>query len=70
MNKIIVEITSVPDRENLVAEIWHQEYLIAEVSREKEDLKIEFNTIHGQKLPLDEFLEALILAKNRLADKA
>jgi hypothetical protein len=70
MNKIIVEITSVPDRENLVAEIWHQEYLIAEVSREKEDLKIEFYTIHGQKLPLDEFLEALILAKNRLADKA
>jgi hypothetical protein len=66
MNKIKVEIASVPDRENLVAEIWYNESLIAEVNLEQKDLNIEFYTSHGQVLPFDELLEALIKAKDNL----
>lgn len=42
MNKFRIEISSVPDRENLVAEVWFNEVLVAEINQETRELKIEF----------------------------
>jgi hypothetical protein len=67
MNKMKVEITSVPDRENLVAEIWFDENLIAEVYQENEVLNVEFYISPGMALPFEEFQEALKIAKDKLA---
>lgn len=66
MNKMKVEITSVPDRENLVAEIWFNETLIAEVNQEQEVLKVEFYTSSGVSIPFEELQEALKIAKDKL----
>mgnify|MGYP006879916913 CR=1 FL=1 len=38
MSKLKIEISSVPDRENLVAEIWHNEILVAEINQETKNL--------------------------------
>lgn len=70
MNKIRIEIASVPDRENLVAEIWFNESLIAEINQEQNDLKIEFYASKNQSLPFDELLEALIKAKDKLIENS
>lgn len=34
MSKFKIEITSVPDRIHIVAEIWYEEILLAEVNHE------------------------------------
>ena len=41
MKRFSIEITSVPDRKNLVAEIWFGENLVAEVNHESDYLEIE-----------------------------
>lgn len=66
MSKFKIEITSVPDREKLVAEIWFGEELIAEVNQEEEKLKITL--YNNQKLffQFADFLSALDEAKRKL----
>ena len=66
MNKFIVEISSVPDRENLVAEIWYNETLVAEINQEKEQLEIELYQSERITFELEDFLEILITAKKEL----
>ncbi|CAL2083227.1 hypothetical protein [Tenacibaculum sp. 190524A05c] len=64
-----IEIASVPDREYLVAEIWDDNILIAEVNQEKLDLTIEFY-FNKDKIKLEYdyelFIETLIRAKELL----
>ena len=36
MSKFNIELSSVPDRENLVAEIWYENKMVAEVNKETE----------------------------------
>jgi hypothetical protein len=69
--RLTVEIASVPDREALVAEIWDNDRMIAEINRERDDqLTLEF---YGSKdgvaarVPLNEFVAAVIAAKERLS---
>ena len=42
MSKFNIELSSVPDRENLVAEIWYEKKMVAEVNKETEKIVIEF----------------------------
>jgi hypothetical protein len=67
MNKFKIEIASVPDREHLVAEIWHNEILIAEISQEDEKLEIELYQFEKITFEFEEYLNALNSAKKKLA---
>ena len=68
MSKLEIIITSVPDRENLVAEIWHEEKMLAEVSNENGTIFIELYEGRHIILPLDEFLNVFKEAKRILSD--
>lgn len=67
---LIVEIASVPDRDNLVAEIWCDVNMVAEVSVIEKIYKIEVypNPIEGVwRFNLAELIEALNIAQSRLS---
>jgi hypothetical protein len=66
MSKFNIEISSVPDRENLVVEIWYNEILVAEINQETEKLEIEFYLNGKIAFELDEFLETLEIAKREI----
>jgi hypothetical protein len=68
MSKFKIEISSVPDRENLVAEIWHNELLIAEINQENEILEIELYQSEKITFGLEEFLAILNSAKKELIE--
>jgi len=68
MSEFKIEISSVPDRENLVAEIWHNELLIAEINQENEILEIELYQSEKITFGLEEFLDILNSAKKELIE--
>jgi hypothetical protein len=61
-----VLITSLPDREKLVAEIWVDNVQIVEINQENDELEIEFCNLKGKKLNFNEFISALDLAYEKL----
>jgi len=66
---MIVEITSMPDRDSLVAEIWLDDAQVAEVSREESGVQIEVYPLPGGapwKVDVDEFNRAIKAAIDRL----
>lgn len=67
MNNFSIEISSVPDREYLVAEIWFNDTLVAEINQEKQELELEiyceFKKIN---LPFNDFLIILQNARDKL----
>ena len=69
MSKFNVELSSVPDRENLVAEIWYEKKMVAEVNKETEKFVIEFCLDEKISFMLDEFLEVLENAKRRILER-
>lgn len=69
MSKFNIELSSVPDRENLVAEIWYENKMIAEVSKESEKPVIEFYFVGKVSFVLDEFFEVLENAKRRIIER-
>ncbi|MBQ0738835.1 hypothetical protein [Aquimarina celericrescens] len=69
MRKFKIEITSVPDREELVAEIWEGDTMVAELNQEdKDNLKLEIYSNKENRISLDylDFVEALKVAKEKL----
>ena len=42
MNKFEIEVASLPDRENLVSEIFYENVQFAEISQETGELRIQF----------------------------
>ncbi len=66
MSKFKIEIASVPDRENLVAEIWYNEILVAEINQETAKLEIEFYLNEKIIFGLDDFFETLETAKRKI----
>ena len=68
MKNLTIEIASPPDRENLVAEIWLEEQMIAEINQENNNLELEIFIKEKGKLKLnyDDFLETLEKAKKKL----
>ena len=69
MSKFNIELSSVPDRENLVAEIWYENKMVAEVNKETEKFVIEFYLDEKISFMLDEFLEVLENAKRRILER-
>ena len=69
MSKFNIELSSVPDRENLVAEIWYENKMVAEVNKETEKFVIEFCLDEKKSFMLDEFLEVLENAKRRILER-
>ncbi len=69
MSKFKIEISSVSDRENLVAEIWHNEILVAEINQENDKLEIELYQTEKITFELEDFLEILETAKKKLAEE-
>ncbi|SFW77624.1 hypothetical protein SAMN02927921_04251 [Sinomicrobium oceani] len=66
MKKFEIQIASVPDRENLVAEIWLGDDLICEINNENGHFEIEFYTEIVGKINYSVFLEILQKAKDKL----
>ncbi len=66
MTEFEILITSPPDREYLVAEIWHSDELIAEINHEQGSLRLEFYFKEKKVFNLKEFCEALDAARERL----
>jgi len=69
MSKFKIEIASVPDRENLVAEVWYDDILVAEINQETEKLEIEFYLNRKITFELNELLETLKIAKRKIMDE-
>ena len=68
MEKFRVTIGSVPDRENLVADIFYEGVQWAEISQETEKLLIQFYSHPREEyweFPLDEALKVLEEAKKK-----
>ncbi len=71
MKDFEILITSPPDRENLVAEIWLEDQMIAEINQENKNLELELFTDEKGRLKLnfDDFLETLKMAKEKLVER-
>ena len=70
MSIFSLEITSTPDRENLVAEIWLNNTLFAEVNHEKNEMEVEiYIGENNLQLPFEDFLLVLQKAKEELLQK-
>jgi len=67
MNKLTIQIASVPDREGIVAEIWFLDLLVAEIYRNNEVLELEFNFNKNIAIDLNEFMTTLEIAKRKLS---
>jgi hypothetical protein len=64
-------ITSPPDREKLVAEIWYENEQVGELSNDKSDMRLEIYPCPSDiawKFDFSEFMEALRRAEIRLVD--
>jgi hypothetical protein len=63
MEKYQIEITSVFDKEELVAEIWLEGNMVAEINQDRGFLEIQFYFEKTQVVNFKSFLEALQEAK-------
>ena len=66
MKEFEILITSPPDREKLVAEIWSDENLVAEINQESDNLEIEIYASEKLVFSLDDLIEIFERAKKRL----
>ena len=69
MKTLTIEIVSPPDKENLVAEIWQDDQMIAEINQEKETLELEIyiNKTGKIKLEFNNIIDTLKKAKKILS---
>lgn len=68
MEKLSIQILSVPHHEKLIAEIQFENYVIAEISHDENDVQIEvfsYDDIQIQ-ISLDEYIKILKKAKEKL----
>jgi hypothetical protein len=69
MGKFRILIASVPNREQLVAEIYYDNEYWAEISQEEDDLVVQFYSHPTEKywtFPFEEALKVLEQARNNL----
>jgi hypothetical protein len=68
MKQFYITVASLPDRENLVAEVFYDGVQWAEISQENTEVVIQFYPHPRQdhwEFPLEDAMEALITAKKR-----
>ena len=68
MKDFKVLITSPPDREKIVAEIWFLNNLIAEINQDSEEFEIDLYPNQGLTFRLDDLLSVLEVAKKKLRE--
>ncbi len=71
MEKFRITVASLPDREQLVAEIFYEGVQWAEISQEANELIVQFYSHPRQaywEFPLEKALEVLEQAKKKLVD--
>ncbi len=71
MNNWKIQLASLPDKRNLVAEIWYADELWAEISHEEDAPWLEIYPRRGGEswhFDLDQAIKMLAKAKQRLAD--
>ena len=71
--ELTITIASVPDKEELVAELWLGLFQWAELSRRNEDFTLAFYPLHNVglvEIPYEEVTEKLKQAKFRLLGKS
>lgn len=64
-----INLASLPDRDNVVAEIWHGKYLLAELRREGDALRLQlYPGTNGAPwdVPHQDFVQALVHAEQHL----
>lgn len=66
MRKLAVEISSPPERDGLVAEVWSGEEMVAEINAEGNELEIEVYSNGRLKLSYQDFIDALMDARTKL----
>ena len=66
MSRFEIEVSSVPDRKNLVAEVWYDEILVAEINQETKKMEIEFYLNEKITFDLNDFLKTLKIAKRKI----
>lgn len=66
MNEYSIQIASVPDKEKLVAEIWINDRMIAEICKNDQAFEIQFYLEKFEKLNYELFVSALNEAKEKL----
>jgi len=67
MSKFEIVIATVPDRENVVAEIWHGKQMLAEVSNEDGGYIVELYPREITRISLQAFLDILTEAQKKLS---
>ncbi len=71
MEEFRITVIDLPDRENLVSEIFYGSFQFAEISQETGELRIQFYS-HPKKryweFPVDEILKVIEKAKQRLIE--
>lgn len=68
LHPFTITITSAPDRDQLVAEIWYKESLVAAVNQERDkgDFALMLYPAGKQAYPYEEFLGILEMARRKL----
>jgi len=72
MNYLSVTIASVPDRENVVAELWYQDQLWGELSYENNEFQLEiYPSSKGEawNFNYEKILQSIINAKEKLVNE-
>lgn len=67
-NKFEIKIASVPDYDDLIAEIWSGQNFICEIVKESEKYAVIMADVSGLKFDYEEFLQILNDAKLRLCE--
>lgn len=68
MEKILIQIASVPYRDKLIAEIQYNNYIIAELNQERDEVRIEVFSYDDLSVDfsVDDFIETIKAAKRKL----
>mgnify|MGYP001143131390 FL=1 len=68
MEKFLIQIASVPYRDKLIAEIQYNNYIIAELNQERDEVRIEVFSYDDLSVDfsVDDFIETIKAAKRKL----
>nr|WP_320947736.1 hypothetical protein [Bacteroides intestinalis] len=68
MGNFLIQIASVPYRDKLIAEIQYNNYIIAELNQERDEVRIEVFSYDDLSVDfsVDDFIETIKTAKRKL----
>lgn len=68
MGNFLIQIASVPYRDKLIAEIQYNNYIIAELNQERDEVRIEVFSYDDLSVDfsVDDFIETIKAAKRKL----